>query len=339
MSVTDVLIVGAGPAGLATAIAAKQRGLEYLVLEKGALVNSIYGFPSNMVFFTTPELLEIGGVPFVSPFDKPTRLEALRYYRRIVDTFDLAIEFDRRVTSIAQDGHDGDRRFTLETRSAEGDRRVYHSRAVVVAIGYYDHPNELGVPGETLPHVSHYYKDAHTSYRKRVVVVGGKNSAAEVALELYRGGAHVTLVHRRAQLASSIKYWVKPDIENRIAEGSVAARFETDVVEIRPDAVVVRPAGGRGPVEHLPADAVFLMTGYHADWEFLSASAVSLDPDSRVPLYDPATFETNVPNLFVAGGVVAGRDTAPIFIENGRFHGETIVGVLAERLARQPVGR
>ena len=205
MSVKDVLIVGAGPAGLATAIAAKQRGLDYLVLEKGALVNSIYRFPSNMVFFTTPELLEIGGVPFVSPFDKPTRLEALRYYRRIVDTFDLAIEFDRTVTSIAQDGHDGDRRFALETRSAEGERRVYHSRAVVVAIGYYDHPNELGVPGETLPHVSHYYKDAHTSYRKRVVVVGGKNSAAEVALELYRGGAQVTLVHRRAQLASSIK--------------------------------------------------------------------------------------------------------------------------------------
>ena len=174
------------------------------MLEKGALVNSIYGFPSNMVFFTTPELLEIGGVPFVSPFDKPTRLEALRYYRRIVDTFDLAIDFDRTVTSIAQDGHDGDRRFALETRSAEGERRVYHSRAVVVAIGYYDHPNELGVPGETLPHVSHYYKDAHTSYRKRVVVVGGKNSAAEVALELYRGGAQVTLVHRRAQLASSI---------------------------------------------------------------------------------------------------------------------------------------
>jgi thioredoxin reductase (NADPH) len=340
MAVKDVLIIGAGPAGLATAIAAKQRGLDYLVLEKGVLVNSIYGFPSNMVFFTTPELLEIGGIPFVSPFDKPTRLEALRYYRRIVDTFDLAIEFDRTVTSIGQDGRDGDRRFTLETRSAQGERRLYESRAVVVAIGYYDHPNELGVPGERLPHVSHYYKDSHTSYRKRVVVVGGKNSAAEVALELYRGGAQVTLVHRRAQLASSIKYWVKPDIENRIAEGTVAARFETEVVEIRPDAVVVRPTGaGGGPVEQLPADAVFLMTGYHADWEFLREAGLTLDPATRVPTYDTATYETNVANLFVAGGVVAGRDTAPIFIENGRFHGEAIAGVLAERLARQPVSR
>ena len=221
-TVHDVLIVGAGPAGLATAIAAKQRGLDYLVLEKGVLVNSIYGFPSNMVFFTTPELLEIGGVPFVSPFEKPTRLEALRYYRRIVDTFDLAIEFDRAVTSITHDTRDEDAPFTLETRSERGERAAYRARAVVVAIGYYDHPNLLGVPGETLPHVSHYYKDAHSSYRKRVIVVGGKNSAAEVSLELYRGGAKVTLVHRRAQLAGSIKYWVKPDIENRIAEGTIA---------------------------------------------------------------------------------------------------------------------
>ena len=206
MSVKDVLIVGAGPAGLATAIAAKQGGLDYLVLEKGVLVNSIYGFPSNMVFFTTPELLEIGGVPFVSPFEKPTRLEALRFYRRIADTFDLAIEFDRTVTSVAHDARAEDAPFTLETRSSQGERRDYQARAVVIAIGYYDHPNLLGVPGETLPHVSHYYKDAHSSYRKRVIVVGGKNSAAEVSLELYRGGAQVTLVHRRAQLASSIKY-------------------------------------------------------------------------------------------------------------------------------------
>ena len=338
MSVKDVLIIGAGPAGLATAISAKQRGLDYLVLEKGVLVNSIYGFPSNMVFFTTPELLEIGGVPFVSPFEKPTRLEALRYYRRIVDTFDLAIEFDRTVTSMTRDAGDEDAPFTLETLSERGERSAYRARAVVVAIGYYDHPNLLGVPGEALPHVSHYYKDAHSAYRKRVIVVGGKNSAAEVSLDLYRGGAKVTLVHRRAQLASSIKYWVKPDIENRIAEGTIAARFETDVVEIRPDAVVVKPIAG-GPVEALPADAVFLMTGYHPDWEFLTAAGVSLDPHTRVPVYDPGTYETNVPNLFVAGGVVAGRDTAPIFIENGRFHGEAIVGVVSARLARQPVER
>jgi thioredoxin reductase (NADPH) len=331
MLVRDLVIVGAGPAGLSTAIAARQRGLDYLVLEKGVLVNSIYHFPTQMVFFTTPELLEIGGLPLVSPYDKPTRVEALRYYRRVADTFGLSVALGEEVVAVDREPQPGGGpAFRLETRAGGGEQRTHLARALVLAIGYYDHPNLLGVPGESLPHVSHYYRDAHACYRQRVVVVGGKNSAAETSLELHRAGASVTLVHRRPRLGDSIKYWVKPDLENRIAEGSIAARFETEVVEIRPDAVVVRPVSG-GATESIPADAVFLMTGYHADSELLRRAGVELDARTGVPVYDAATFETNVANLFVAGGVVAGKDTAPIFIENGRFHGEAIVRTLADR--------
>ncbi len=324
----DLVIVGAGPSGLATAIAAGQAGLDYVILEKGVLVNSIYQFPAHMVFFTTPELLEIGGLPLVTPYDKPTRIEALRYYRRVADTFTLRIEFERTVTGLTRDPVSGV--LTVTAAPPNGDVETWQARAVVFAIGYFDHPNRLGVPGEDLPHVSHYYRDAHSAWRQRVVVVGGKNSAAEAALELYRSGAHVTLVHRKATLGASIKYWVKPDIENRIAEGSIAARFETRVVEITSDAVIVEPH------EALPADRVLLLTGYHADFELLARSGVAIDPDTGVPTYDPGTLESNVPNVFLAGGVVAGKDTAPIFIENGRFHGERLVKVLSERFAALP---
>src|SRR5262245_17127925 len=220
MAVRDVLIVGAGPSGLATAIAAKKVGLDYVVVEKGVLVNSIFNFPMHMVFFTTPELLEIGGLPLVTPYDKPTRLEALRYYRRVVDTYALPVSFHESVVAIEKEGDV----FVVTSEAsavngAAGPRRVRQARAVVLAIGYYDIPNVLDIPGEDLPHVSHYYTDAHPYYRQRVVVVGGKNSAAEASLELFRGGAHVTLVHRHATLGDSIKYWVRPDIENRIKEG------------------------------------------------------------------------------------------------------------------------
>ena len=332
MLVRDLIIVGGGPAGLATAIAAQQRQLSYLVLEKGVLVNSVFRFPVHMVFFTTPDLLEIGNLPFVTPYEKPTRLEALRYYRRVVDTYRLELSLGEEVTAIERESLRDDV-FSVETRSERGVRRVLHARAVVLAIGYYDHPNLMSVPGEDLSHVAHYYREPHAHYRQQVVVVGGRNSAAETALELYRAGAHVTLVHRRAALADSIKYWVKPDIENRIAEGSIASRFEATVVEIRPTEVVIERHGDR---EELPADAVYLMTGYHADARLLRSAGVTIDPASDAPVYDPKTFETSVPNLFVAGGTVSGRDTAPIFIENGRFHGDAIVGVLAERLALQP---
>jgi thioredoxin reductase (NADPH) len=333
MSLRDVLIVGAGPSGLATAIAARQAGLDYVLVEKGVLVDAIFRFPVHMVFFTTPELLEIGGLPLTSPNDKPTRLEALRYYRRVVDTYDLQISFHEAVTSIERDGGT----FDVTTRDERGVTRERHARAVVLAVGYYDHPNYLGVPGEDLPHVSHYYTDAHPYYRRRVVVVGGKNSAAEAALELFRGGAHVTMIHRRPALGESIKYWVKPDIENRIKEGSIAARFNTCVTAITPTHVIVSQAPwaeSSNPVlrEEIPADAVFLLTGYHVDTGLLQSAGVRFDPDTLKPEHDPETFETNVPNLFVAGGATAGKQTGTIFIENGRFHGEKIIRVLAERL-------
>ncbi len=325
MPVRDLIIVGAGPSGLSAAIAAKQRGLDYQILEQGTLVNSIYRFPPQMVFFTTPELLEIGGLPFVSPYEKPTRAEALRYYRRVVDTFDLQIAFEERVEAIEREagGADADF-FVVETRSSSGVRRVRHARNVVLATGYFDLPNRLNIPGEDLPHVHHYYSEPHPYYRKRVVIVGGGNSAAESALEIFRAGGHVTLVHRWPELKSTIKYWVRPDIENRIKEGSIAARLGACIIEIRPTAVVL--AGG----EELPADAVFLLVGYHADWDLQAAAGIDLT-DRRAPIYNPQTFETNVPGLFVAGGALAGIDTGTIFIENGRFHGEKIVEEIAKR--------
>ncbi len=329
MSVRDVLIVGAGPSGLATAIAARQHGLDALIVEKGVLVNSIFRFPVHMVFFTTPELLEIGGLPLVTPYEKPTRLEALRYYRRVVDTLGLQIADHEEVLGIERETPAGsaDALFAVTTRTS-GGTRVRHARAIVLAIGYYDLPNMLGVPGEDLPHVSHYYSEAHPYYRRRVVIVGGKNSAAEAALELFRAGAQVTLVHRHATLGDSIKYWVRPDIDNRIKEGSIASRFESRVVEIRPTVVVIERDGQR---EELPAEGVLLLTGYHPDVKLMTGAGITCDPETLAPTLDPETFETNVPNLFVAGGAIAGRHTGNIFIENGRFHGERIVKVLAER--------
>jgi thioredoxin reductase (NADPH) len=348
VSVRDLLIVGAGPSGLSAAISAKQRGLDYLVLEKGTLVNSIDRFPPQMVFFTTPELLEIGGLPFVSPYDKPTRAEALRYYRRVADTFDLKIAFGETVLSVTARGREStleaegrrsqrdsergwgpasiknvDRVFELATEMKGGTRTRY-ARAVILAIGYYDHPNRLNVPGEDLPHVYHYYGEPHPFYRQRVVIVGGGNSAAESALEMFRAAAHVTIVHRAPELKPTIKYWVRPDIENRIKEGSIAARFNSCVKEIRPSAVVLTDG------TEIPADAVFLLVGYHADWDLMMNAGIKLT-DRHAPVLDPETFETNVPNLFVAGGAVAGLETGNIFIENGRFHGERIVETIARR--------
>jgi bacillithiol disulfide reductase len=331
MHMHDVLVVGAGPAGLATAIAAFKSGLDCQVLEKGALVNSLLHYPTEMVFFTTPELMEIGGMPFVSPYDKPTRLEALRYYRRVTDAFKLDVAFEETVIAIAHEPGVPDEQgsFVVDTRSGRGVRRSSRARTVVIASGAYDVANEIGVPGEDLPHVSHYYTQPHPFFRKRVVIVGGKNSAAEAALDLFRAGAQVTLVHRRAALGDSIKYWVKPDIENRLKEGSIAASFETRVVEIRPTTVLVE-RGGR--TEEIDADAVFLLTGYGSDTTLLRSAGVDIDPETCGPVFDARTFETNVPGLYVAGAVVAGVQSGKIFIENGRFHGEQVIAAIVSRL-------
>ncbi|MEQ1871566.1 MAG: YpdA family putative bacillithiol disulfide reductase [Vicinamibacterales bacterium] len=334
MSVREVLIIGGGPSGLAAAIAAKHRNLDYLVLEQGVLVNSIYRFPPQMVFFTTPELLEIGGLPLVSPFDKPTRLEALRYYRRVVDIFGLQIATDEKVVAVSRDTDErnaDDPRpvFAVESVTSRGGHKVRYAYHVIFAIGYYDHPVRLGVPGEDLPHVHHYYTDPHPHYRQRVVVVGGGNSAAEAALEIFRAGGHVTLVHRAAELKSTIKYWVRPDIENRMKEGSIASRLNATVREIRRSNVVVQTMNGD---EEIAADAVYLLTGYRADSALMQGAGVALT-EREAPVHDPETFETNVPGIFVAGGAIAGIDTGTVFIENGRFHGEKVVDTIASRLA------
>jgi thioredoxin reductase (NADPH) len=322
--VLDVLIVGAGPAGLAAAIAATKAGLSYQVVEKGALVNSLLHYPTEMVFFTTPELMEIGGLPFTSPNDKPSRMEALRYYRRATDTYNLDIAFDEAVTSITTGGE-----ITVKTESPHRAGRTLTARAVVLATGAYDIPNLIGVPGEDLPHVSHYFSSPHPFYRKQVVIVGGKNSAAEAALELYRAGSKATIVHRRPALGDSIKYWVKPDIENRIKEGSIAARFNTRLVRITPTTVVVEKDGVE---EQLPADAVFLLTGYISDNRLLKAAGVEIDPETCGPKHDPQTYETNVKGLYVIGAMVAGKASGRIFIENGRFHGDLVISEIVRAL-------
>jgi thioredoxin reductase (NADPH) len=321
MAPYDVICIGAGPTGLACAIEAKRAGLRPLVIDKGVLCNSLYHYPVNMVFFTTPELLEIGDLPFVSAAEKPTRVEALKYYRKCVEHYDLELRLGETVTRV--EGGDGD--FRVHTRTQDGAGEQYEARKLIVATGYYDLPNRLGVPGEDLPHVSHYYTEPHPFWRQDVVVVGGKNSAAEAALDLYRSGARVTLVHRRAELGSTIKYWVRPDIENRIKARQITALFETHVVRIDRDAVhVVGPGGTR----LLPAVQVFVLTGYHPDFDFLRQLGVKLDPQTNKPALDPQTLESNVPGLYLAGVVIGGNHTSEIFIENGRFHGKQIVAAL-----------
>ena len=332
MSVRDVIIVGAGPSGLATAIAAKHFGLDYLVIEKGSLVDGIARFPLNMVFFTTPELLEIGGIPLTTPYDKPTRAEALQYYRKVVDTFQLQVSLFEEVTAVEAASAEeaasagAPTLFLVHTRNARGATRVREARNVVLSMGYYGAPVMLNIPGEDLPHVSHFYKEAHAYYRQRVVIVGGKNSAAEAALEIHRAGGHVTIVHRGAAFGDSVKYWVKPDIENRVKEGSIKAHFNANVVEIRPTEVVLDSGAT------LPAEGVLLLTGYRADPEFMRQAGVAIDAETLEPKYSPETYETNVPGLFVAGGQVAGKKTGTVFIENGRFHGEVIGKTLAARM-------
>ena len=321
-----MIVVGAGPAGLAAAIAAKQRGLTYVVLEKAALVNSLVHYPPAMVFFTTPELMEIGGLPFVSPHEKPTRLEALRYYRRVTDTYALDVHFEEPVTNLVRGP---DQEFVVTSMPRHGVTTTRRASAVVLATGAYDIPNPIGVPGEDLSHVSHFFREPHTGFRRNVVVVGGKNSAAEASLELYRAGSRVTLVHRREALGDSIKYWVKPDIENRIKDGAIAVRMSSRVKSITPDHVTIEAPSGE---ERIPADFVYLMTGYRADTTLLQSAGAQVDASMFAPVHDEATFETTVPNLFVIGACVAGKQSGKIFIENGRFHGEVAIRTIDERL-------
>jgi bacillithiol disulfide reductase len=321
METYDIICIGAGPTGLATAIEAKRAGMRPLVIDKACLCNSIFHYPVNMVFFTTPELLEIGDLPLVCAAEKPTRVEALKYYRRAAEHYALELRLYERVLRV--DGLDGN--FTVVTTTEKGAQQKYQARKIAVATGYYDLPNLLGVPGEVLPHVSHYYSEPHEYWNQDVVVIGGKNSAAEAALDLYRNGARVTLVHRGKELGASIKYWVRPDIENRIKAGQIQALLNARVEEITKDEVVIEQ---HAQTKRIPAKQVFALTGYHPDYSFIEGLGVNLDPESRRPALDPKTLESNVPGIYLAGVVTGGRHTGEIFIENGRFHGKQIIQAL-----------
>ena len=327
----DVLIVGAGPIGLACAVSARRAGADPLVVDAGAVVNSIVHYPIGMTFFTTPDLLEIGGHPLACAGQKPTREEVLKYYRGVVRAEKLRVRTYTRLESASRRGSG----LGCELRDLQGSAALDCGR-LVLATGYYDHPNPLGVEGEQLPQVSHYFDEAHRSYGLDVVVVGGKNSAIEAALELFRAGARVTLVYRRPELKPTVKYWLKPDIENRMKAGEIAARFGAEVLRIEPRAVVIRDAAGRE--ERLPADRVFALTGYHPDFELFRRIGITLDPESSRPDCDPETLETNVTGVYMAGSIKAGRATSEIFIENGRFDGDRIFGAPSPS-ARNPGGR
>jgi thioredoxin reductase (NADPH) len=328
--VYDMICIGAGPTGLACAIEAKRAGLRPLVIDKGCLCNSLFHYPTNMLFFTTPERMEIGDLPMTTSGSKPTRAEALKYYRRAVEHFEIETRLYERVGDITG----SDEKFLVRTVDAEGARREYHGAKIVIATGYYDRPNLLGVPGEELPHVSHYFTEAHPYWNQDVVVIGAKNSAAEAALDLFRAGAKVTLIHRGDGLGKSLKFWVKPDIENRIRAGEIRALFATTVTCIDREHVWVKNGEGETSV---PAARVFAMTGYHPDFRFLQQQGISLDPKSLRPDCNPVTLESNVAGIYLAGVVVGGLNTSEIFIENGRFHGRQIIAAITGKGAvREP---
>lgn len=321
----DLLVIGAGPTGLACAIEAQKVGFRVLVVDKGCLCNSIFHYPAHMTFFTTPELLEIGDMPFSSPNQKPTRNEALEYYRKVTEHYGLKVRQYETVMEI--EGTDGDFRVLAADRL--GRAVTYQTRKLVLATGYYDLPNHLGIPGEDSAKVRHYYIEPHPYFGLNVMIIGGKNSAAIAALELWRHGAKVTLVHRGPEMHGHVKYWILPDINNRIKNGEITAYFNSTVREIGEDTVALDTPEGQRVI---PNDFVFALTGYHPDFEFLERAGVRLDTlNDRCPVCDPATLESNVPGIYLAGVIVAGERTNEIFIENGRFHGKLIADHLRGR--------
>lgn len=323
--VFDAIVIGAGPTGLACGIELQRRGLDAVIIDKGCVVNSLYNYPTHMTFFTTPELLEIGDIPMTSLNEKPTRTEALKYYRRVADHYRLNIHQYERVEAI--DGGDG--AFVVRTTDRLGLEHTYKARKIVIATGYYDVPNLLNVPGEDLPKVIHYYREAHPYYNHDVIVVGAKNSAAIAALDLYWTGARVTLIHRGPEMHKHVKYWIKPNIENRIKNGEIKACFNSVILAIHPDTVELSTPEGNLSVKN---DFVFAMTGYSPDLRFLNAAGIVLDADTLRPRTNSETLESDRKGVFLAGVIVAGMHTNEIFIENGRFHGRQIAVAIASQL-------
>jgi thioredoxin reductase (NADPH) len=324
-TVSDLLVIGAGPTGMACAIEAQKAGFTAALVDKGCLCNSLFHYPSHMTFFTTSELLEIGGIPFPSTNAKPGRNEALEYYRQVAAFYNLDVRQYLRVERVT--GSDGD--FTVHTADRFGRAGEIRARKLAVATGYYDLPNLMGIPGEDLGKVNHYYDDPHPYFNLDVAVIGGKNSAAIAALELWRHGARVTLIYRGDGVQPHVKYWIKPDIENRIKNGQVTAYFKTQVVEITQDAIVVDTPEGRKTLRN---DFVFALTGYHPDFDFLQRMGVECCGTDRMPACHGETLESNIPGIYLAGVIVAGERTSEIFIENGRFHGLQIAQALVWKL-------
>jgi thioredoxin reductase (NADPH) len=326
----DVVIVGGGPCGLAAAIAIQRAGWRPLIIEASCVVSSIARYPTYLTFFSTAERLEIGGVPFIVATEKPSRRDGLAYYREVVERCGLWVRQYERVEKIDRDGTD----FVVHSRLRHGEERSTTARAVVIATGYFDSPNYLGVPGENLPHVSHRYVEGHEAFMRDALVVGGKNSAAEAALDLYRSGARVTMVYHGDGLSPSVKPWVAPDLQNRITEGHIATRWRSRVVAIEPSEVVLDTPHG---AERLPADHVYLLTGYTPEHALLRQLGASIDPHTGIPVHDPATMETDVAGVFIAGVISAGNDANKVFIENGRYHGDKIVArILGQRPPKEP---
>lgn len=310
----DLIIVGAGPVGMACAIEAERNQLNYLVIEKGTLVNSLYNYPLYMTFFSTSERLEIGGIPFTNTSPKPGRQEALEYYRRIYDHFNLKINFYEKVLSIGS---------KEKFKFIKTDKSAYCSKNVIISTGFYDIPVYLNIPGENLHKVSHYFKEAHPYTGQKIVVIGANNSSVDAALECWRKGADVTMVIRKGEIHHRVKYWVKPDIENRIAEGSIKAYFYSNVTSIREKSVLISTPDGEVEIEN---DFVLALTGYRPDFEFLKSCGIEIsDNDLCLPKHDPETMETNVKGLYLAGVVCGGMETHKWFIENSRVHAEMII--------------
>lgn len=315
----DVLIVGGGPIGIACGLGAQQAGLSYVIVEKGCLVNSLYNYPAHMTFFSTSELLEINKIPFVSINPKPTRLEALEYYRRVATSNQLNVHLFEKVESIAT-GDDG---YVITT-----DKREYRATNVIIATGFYDIPNLMNIPGEDLPKVRHYYNEPHFYAMQKVIVVGANNSAVDAALETWRKGAEVTMVIRGGEIGKRVKYWKKPDIENRIKEGSIKAYYNSKVLAVREKEADIQTPEGKITI---PNDYVIAMTGYQPNFKFLESVGVQLSPDEKMcPVYNPETMETNMKNLYLAGVVCGGMNTHVWFIENSREHAKKIIKKIAE---------
>ncbi len=317
----SVLIIGAGPIGLACGIEAAKRNMSYLILEKGCLVNSLFHYPTNMTFFSTSDRLEIGDVPFVSHGDKPTRRESLEYYRRVKDAWKLNVNSFEKVLSIKKNTNG------FEVKS---EKNSYSAKKIIIATGFFDHPNKLNVTGEDLPKVKHYFDEAHPYAYLKIAVIGGGNSSVDAALETFRRGSQVTMIVREGKLKDSVKYWVRPDIDNRINEGSIKAFFNSEITSIKENEIDIQTPDGKVTIEN---DFVLAMTGYHPDFNFLKSVGIEINQSSEMsPVFDPETFETNVEGIFLAGVVCGGMETGKWFIENSRYHPEKIFNEIQKKL-------